>query len=290
MGAYLLKRRVGSGATCDVYLASRCAAGASDVVVKRLRPEFAANVDALALFLREAELLRRSAHPGIPRFVAVGEDDEGWHYLAMEHAPGTSLTDLLARGRGPVPLDAACGIAVQLCAALHHVHECASADGMLLGIVHRDVAPQNVIVADDGRVRLIDFGVAAVAGEGDAVPRGSVGAMAPEQIRGEPVDRRADVFAVGTLLYEMSVGVPPFGGSAIERMTATVERDVTPPSFRVAGYPSALEGVLLRALHRDRDRRTSSALDLARGVEAFCAGAGIVASPAAVGRWVLAAS
>lgn len=287
MGEYQLRRRLGSGALCDVYLASRAGdpPGAPDLVLKRSRPEHAANAEASALFLREVRLLPMFVHRGIPRFVAAGEDAAGGRYLVMEHAPGTSLAALLAPGRGPVPLDAACGIVLQLCDALHHVHECAA-----LGIVHRDVAPQNVIVADDGSVRLIDFGVATLAGDDDAVPRGSVGTMAPEQIRGELVDRRADVFSVGALMYEMSVGVPPFAGSVHERMTATVERDVTPPTDLVAGYPTALERVLLRALRRERDRRTATAAELARGVDAFCADAGIVASPAAVGRWVHGAS
>lgn len=283
MGAYHLRRRLGSGATCDVYLASRAAdpPGASDLVVKRFRPEHAENLEACALFLREAQLLPMFVHPGLPRFVAAGEDGSGGRYLVREYAPGASLAELLAARCGAVPLDAACGIVLQLCDALHHVHECAG-----LGIVHRDVAPQNVIVAADGHVRLIDLGVATVAGDDDATPRGSVGTMAPEQIRGEIVDRRADVFSVGAIMYEMSVGVPPFAGSVHERMTATVERDVTRPSARVAAYPDALEKVVLGALCRDRERRTASARELARGVDDFCARAEIVASPATVGRWV----
>jgi serine/threonine-protein kinase len=293
LGAYRLGRRIGSGALCDVFVAERIDAegsarepadAASDAVVKRLRAEHATSTEARGLLAREAELLRRLAHPAIPRLYAAA-DARGGCYLVMERAPGSSLADLLARERGAIPLDAACGIVVQLCDALHHVHACAGDDGAPLGVVHRDVTARNVIVASDGRVRLIDFGVARVGDTDDRVPRGSLGAMAPEQIRGEPVDARADVFALGVMLYELSVGEAPFVGDAIERMRATVERDAPRPSERVAGYASALEDVVLGALRRQRDARTASAALLGQRIEAFCAAAGIVASPAAVGRW-----
>ncbi len=286
-GAYRLISRIGSGAIAEVFLAAPVidGAGPARVALKRMAAHVEGNEEVRELFRREGELLGRFDHRGIPRLHAMGQVGAAW-YLALELAEGTRLDTLRAVAPSTaLPLDAACGIVLQLCAALHHAHESRAAAGSALGVVHRDVAPHNVIVASDGSLKLIDFGVAALAGAVDAVPRGSPGYMAPEQVLGDAVDRRADVFALGVLLYELTVGVPPFEGDALARMTGVVERDAAPPSRRLPEFSGALEAIVLDALRRRRDARIASAAELGDRLAAFCSDAGIVASPVAIGRW-----
>lgn len=285
LGGYRLARRLSAGATSEVYLAWP-EAGGDEVVVKCLQSHLAADPEAVRLLRREARVLARLRHPGVPALVA-SSDEGDVPYLVLERAPGASLATLrAARPAGePLPFDAACGIVLALGAALHHVHEARGEGGELLGLVHRDVAPDNVIVAPDGRVTLVDFGLASEAADVDRDPRGSPGHMAPEQVLGLPLDRRADLFALGVLLHELTVGANPFGVSAIERTTAVVERDAPKPSACRERYPALLEAVVLAALAREVERRPASVAAWTEQLLAACDEARLVAGAPAVAGW-----
>src|SRR4029079_3474231 len=152
----------------------------------------------------------------------------------------------------------------QLCDALHHAHERCDDEGRALRIVHRDVTPHNLMITPDGFAKLLDFGVARTAREeskGGSL-KGTLAYMAPEQVRGQRLDKRSDVFSVGVILYELTTGRRLFSGSEIDVMPAMLERDVTPPSVHVPGFPPELERILLTALSRDRTRRFPSAQHL----------------------------
>lgn len=288
VGGFRLVQRLAAGATSEVFLAlpSDGGTGRDPVVVKRLHSRFASDPDAVQWLRREADVLARLHHSSVPALLHTGEEG-GAPYLVLERAPGASLSALLAREptRRPLPVGAACGIAVQLGSALHHLHELRGSHGELLGAVHRDVAPDNVLVASDGRVTLVDFGLVAMAADLDTRPRGSPGHMAPEQVLGRAVDRRADVFALGVLFYELSVGRNPYGATAVARTTAVVERDAPPPSSLLAGYPPALDAIVLAALDRDVERRPATAADWVARLEAYCEQAGLCAELSTVAAW-----
>ena len=207
----------------------------------------------------------------------------------MEYVPGPTLRALLDRlddagERMPVPLVA--HVAAQVADALDYAHRERDARGRPLLLVHRDVSPANVLLGFDGSVRLIDFGIAqaAISTRGpDAVLRGKFGYMSPEQVRGLPVDRRADVFALGAVLHEMLAGERLFTGpSELAVLEKVRSAEARPPSERNAAVPPALDAVVLRALAREPDARWSWAGDLRDALRPFEAG------PPAGGRPALA--
>src|SRR5262249_29295819 len=154
-----------------------------------------------------------------------------------------------------------------------YAHEKAGPDGGALGIVHRDVSPTNVLVSYDGAVKLVDFGIAR-AGAGPSTSgglKGKVAYMSPEQCRGKVgLDRRSDVFSVGTILYELTTGQMPFTDETeYGVLNQIVNRDAEPPSKVVKGYPPALEAIVMRALAREPDKRYATALDLQHALEDF---------------------
>jgi serine/threonine-protein kinase len=207
--------------------------------------------------------------------------------MAMDYVPGTDLRALLGhlrqrRERLPVPLT--CWIGARVAEALDHAHRASGADGAPLQVVHRDLSPANVLLGFDGGVRVIDFGVASAAfrvhREGTAL-RGKYGYLSPEQVRGLPVDRRADLFSLGALLHEALAGERLFRGpsdlAVLERVRSA---EVRPPSLRNPAVPAALDAVVLTALAREAADRQPWAAALAEALRPFAAGAG----PAALAR------
>jgi serine/threonine-protein kinase len=261
------------------------------VVIKRLFPHYAEHEHALRMFQDEARLLAELSHPNIPQVYDLGHADGYW-YLAMEHVGGVTLTDLCrtaAKLQRPMPLAVAIGIVSQVCMALHHAHERRDREGRALRVVHRDVTPHNIVISLDAVVKVLDFGVAQTAARVDTdagAVRGTYAYMGPEQVRGRPLDKRADVFALGVILYELTTGRRLFRGSDVEIMTAIVERDVTPPSRHLPNYPPELEQIVLQALQRDRSKRTASAAHLALALDQFCMRHGLAIGSLVVSQYV----
>lgn len=261
-----------------------------DVVIKRLFAHYAEHEHALRMFQDEARLLTELSHPNIPQVYDLGYSDGHW-FLAMEHVGGTSLAELCAAAtntRLPMPLAVGIGITAQICAALHHAHERRDRQGRPLRIVHRDVTPYNIMISPDAVVKVLDFGVAQTSARLDTdvgAVRGTYAYMAPEQVRGLPLDRRADVFALGINLYELTTGQRLFRGSDVEAMTAIVERDVPPPSTIRPNYPPELEAIVMKALQRDPDARTPSAAHLAHSLDEFCMQHGLLTGPLVVAQY-----
>jgi serine/threonine protein kinase len=280
----------------EVYLA--VAEGLSGfekrVVIKRLMRQHARNPELVAMFLDEARLCAVLRHPHIAEVYDVGHED-GDYFFAMEHVAGRDLGDLLAAAHGaPLPLPEALAIAKAVAEGLHHAHEQRDGDGRLMEIVHRDVSPSNVLVGRAGDVKLIDFGVAKWATQRTetrhGVLKGKCAYMSPEQCRAEPLDRRSDVFSLGVLLYEITTGRRPFeGANDFEVMTAVVRGLPAPPSRGSAGYPLALETLILRALAPDRADRPATALALADDLAALAAAQGLTSTPAAIAHLLAAA-
>lgn len=293
IGRYELLHKIAAGGMAEIFLARQWGQGGffRDAVIKRLFPHYAEHEHALRMFQDEARLLAELSHPNIPQVFDLGYADGYW-YLAMEHVAGWSLADLCrAAGRAnkPLPQGVALGIIGQVCHALHHAHERLDREGNALRIVHRDVTPQNIMVTTDAVVKMLDFGVAQTAArvESDAgVVRGTYSYMAPEQVRGKPLDKRADVFALGINLYELTTGRRLFKGSDIEAMTAVVEKDIPPPSSIVPDYPDDLEHIVMAALERDRSKRSASVAHMGRSLDQFCLRYGLLSGPFVIAQYV----
>lgn len=293
LGHYELVRKIAAGGMAEIFLARHWGAGGffRDVVIKRLFRHLAENPTQLRMFQDEARLLAALSHPNIPQVYEVGHADGFW-FIAMEHVDGPTVADAVQHGvrNGfPMPLPVAIGVVMQTCEALHHAHERTDRARRPLRIVHRDVTPQNLMLTRDGVAKLMDFGIASTAARKDTeagVVRGTFSYMAPEQIRARPLDKRADVFALGVILYELTTGSRLFRGSDVQIMTQVVEHDVPPPSSRVPDYPADLEQIVLHALARDRSRRVPSTAHFAQRLEELAQRNGILVGPRAVARWV----
>ena len=210
-------------------------------------------------FRREEELALRLDHPGLVR-ARPPRREKSRVYLVLEYVPGRSLSQVV-REDGPLPPMQAVAIARETCDALAYLHA--------QGIVHRDVKPDNVLHGPDGHVKLLDLGIAHVgtarklALSGLSASIGTPDYMAPEQLRGRPGDQRADVYALGTTLYELVTGRLPYPGADAEaRLRAKRLGDPTPPSAHVPGLAPALEVVILRAIEPDPEHRYARAVDL----------------------------
>jgi serine/threonine-protein kinase len=237
------------------------------------------------MFLQEASLASRIQHPNVAATLDLGEED-GVLYMVMEWVDGEPLAAILkeARHQDPVPLDIAVNLIGQACQGLHSAHELCDDDGVPLGIVHRDISPQNVLVTRGGTVKLVDFGIAkatnGVTGRTSiGEVKGKFAYMAPEQIRGEPVDRRSDIFSIGILLYLLTTGQHPYKAATtahtIHRLCS--KEPVINPAEWVQNYPRALAQVVLKALNKHQNARFADARELfealARAVpQAFQAG------------------
>src|SRR6478609_2122263 len=206
LGRYRLIAEIGRGGMAEVYLALlEGDLGFNKLLVlKRIRPELAEDPEMMAMFLDEARLSARLHHANVVETHEVAQED-GHTFMVMEYLEGQSLHRILHRLRrhGGLPKAMHFQILADMLAGLHHAHELSDWDETPLGVVHRDVTPQNVFVTYDGRVKVVDFGIAKVRGASSetraGVVKGKVAYMAPEQARGEPVDRRTDIFAAGVM-------------------------------------------------------------------------------------------
>ena len=271
-GPYLLDRRVGAGGMAEVFAARRVhAAGLEQrLVIKRLLPRFADRPEQVAMFLDEVRVSSVLCHPNIAQVHDFGEVDGAW-FLALEQVDGPDLRTLLralAEEGEPLPVQLALYIVHEVLAALEHAHV-AHLDGRPLGIVHRDVCPANVMVSRQGRVKLVDFGVACSA-LGDSTRgavQGHVAYMSPEQLSGRLVDPRSDLFSVGVMLHELLTGRRLFRGEdAAASARLVLGRPIAPPSDLAAQAPPELDALVLRALARDPAARFPDAQGFRRAL------------------------
>ena len=234
------------------------------------------------VLLDEARLAAQVQHRGVCTIHAFEIDEQlGIPYLVMDFSDGGSLYELLeaCAGHRLEPL-LAVSIAAQLCDALQVAHDLCDEHGALLGVVHRDVSPQNILISASGHVQLTDFGVAKARGRLHAPTatgeiKGKLSYMAPEQVTQRDVDRRADVFALGCVLYEATVGERPFhGNDAVATLYQLLEQPLILPSARLPGYPKELEDIVRKALERDLTLRYQSAEELGSALSLWIASQG----------------
>jgi serine/threonine protein kinase len=292
-GNYELLGLLGSGGMADVYLARHVAIPDRMVALKILSASRVGDDDAHALLRAEVHVTQLCAHPSIPAVLDTGIADER-PFVVLEHVDGCDLRELLTATAAPLSFDAAVAIVVAAAAGLDHAHHRLDHDGAPLGLVHRDVSLSNVMVDRDGAVKVIDFGIAstrrrpATAATGRV--RGKASYMAPEQCAGEVVDARADVFALGVVLYELACGTPCFvGNSDHERMLATVRGDYVSPRQVRADLPADLEAVIAIALATDSSERFASCAAFANALASVARRHGWHLGAASVARAIDAA-
>ena len=271
LGRYELLRPLARGGMAEVFLARRRAAGVEKwLVVKRMRPERAGDARFLDLFVREARLSMSLAHQNIVPVFDFGRIDDQV-FLAMERVEGRDLGSSLAKAAPLAPLCAAF-VAAECCQALDYAHLRRGPDGHALGIVHRDVTPRNVLLSWSGEVKLTDFGIAALAGDDSSKVIGTPAYMAPEQARGEPVDVRADVYAVGLILREALTGARARRGEDRESTLAAArsgELDAWPSAIASSASVAPLVAIADRATAAEPSARYADARAMLAALDAY---------------------
>jgi serine/threonine-protein kinase len=286
-GRYQLLYRFASGGMASIYLGRFPGPDGFEklVAIKRIHEHLTTLPQFVAMFKDEARLAARIAHPNVVQVLELGLCN-GTHFIAMEYVEGESLTALLRRKRIPYPV--AARIIADALAGLHAAHELKNAKGELLHLVHRDLSPSNILVSYEGAVKVVDFGVARARGNLSITDAGTVKGkfayMSPEQVKNLPLDRRSDLFSMGTLLYESSVHRRLFHADNEAATVAKIlECDVPPPRSVREDYPQKLEAIVKRALSKLPGERYPNAKEMQLALEEYIFSSGAPVLPSTVG-------
>ncbi|MCC7384945.1 MAG: serine/threonine protein kinase [Deltaproteobacteria bacterium] len=279
LGRYALVRKLGTGGMGEVWLARDVEAGGRPVAIKRILSHLAFDPRAAQMFLDEARIASQLDHPNVVKVLDVG-CVEGWHYLAMEYVLGENLARIIDRAkrrRLPVPTVLAARIVAEAAKGAHHAHTRKDATGRPLEIIHRDMTPPNIMVTDEGDVMVLDFGIAKavdrVARTQAGSVKGKVEYLSPEQILGEKIDARADIFSLGAVLFELATQRKLFAReSMVATLNAVTECRVPLPSKIAPHVDPRIDEIVLRATRRDRNERFQSALEMREALLEFMRG------------------
>ena len=270
-------RRLGAGGMAEVFLAKKRGAEGTFklLVVKRVLPAHGASRRFRSMFVEEAHLATRLNHPNIVQVYEFSDHGEDGLLLSMEYVEGFDLGKLMAAAKqkgSKIPPYVAAFIVSEAAKGLHYAHERRDEGGVPLAIVHRDVSPQNVLLSYEGVVKIADFGIASanLFREEPGVLKGKFGYMSPEQARGEKVDRRSDIYALGVVFYELLALRSPYGKNEKPEDEALLEAvrsgAFLPPSNHNPDVPSELEAIVLRALAKKREDRFQTARDMSGAI------------------------
>jgi len=270
-GKYLLLERIAVGGMAEVFVAKAFGVEGFErlLAIKKILPTMGEDAEFISMFVDEARIAVQLSHANIVQVLELGKHDENL-YISMEYISGRDLRQLIERFRKrqqPMPIPQACLIVAEVCEALDYAHRKRDANGRPLGIVHRDVSPQNVLVSFEGEVKLIDFGIAKAESRLQktqaGILKGKFSYMSPEQVKGQPIDGRSDVFACGILLWELICGEKLFTGDSDFAVLEKVRNGIVPaPRSVTRTCPEALEKVILKALANDPVQRYQSASEL----------------------------
>jgi serine/threonine protein kinase len=279
-GRYILQEHLASGGMAEIFLARLAGEGGftKELVLKILQQRYADNPQVVQMFVDEARLGAELRHPSIVDIYEAGEEG-GLRFIAMEYIEGRTLTELATRAfevSHPLPISHAVHILAQVAEGLSYLQ---GGVGVNMhgrspppGVVHRDISPPNLIVSYAGATKIIDFGIAragpSVAVESGARP-GKLSYMSPEQAQGLPLDGRSDIFSLGTILYELTLGRRLWRGAPETVMRRIVHEDPEPPTFVSRSYPPTLERIVLRALAKRPADRYPVAGEMARDLDVF---------------------
>ena len=277
-GKYLLLERVNVGGMAEVFKAKTFGVAGFEriIAIKRILPTLVEDEDFIRMFIDEARIAVQLNHANIIQIYELGKHGEHY-YIAMEYLASKDLRAILDRQRMNaqlMPIPQAAYIVSKICEGLDYAHRRRDPTGQPMNIVHRDVSPQNILISYEGEVKVIDFGIAKAANRASkteaGVLKGKFGYMSPEQVRGLPIDRRSDIFAVGVLLYEMVTGERLFIG---ESDFSTLERvrnaEVAPPTTFNKKISPELEQIIMRSLAREVEDRYTYASEFAEDLQRF---------------------
>jgi phosphate/phosphite/phosphonate ABC transporter binding protein len=278
IGQYQEVARLAVGGMAEIFLAVSGGSLERLVVIKRLLPQHADDPDRVEMFRREARYLAGLEHPNVVRIHELGDDGD-LPYLVLEYIEGLtarSILGLLEREDLVLPIPALVSLGAQACAGLHAAHELRDLDGTPVGLIHRDISPDNLMVGAGGLVTVLDFGIAtsfdrrSMTAVGSV--RGKVGYLSPEQCRGEPLDRRSDVFSLGTVLWELTTGRRLFEREGdLATLEAITAGGAPAPSALRGDVPPSLDTALARALAVDPAERFRDAAELRQALLAVLA-------------------
>jgi serine/threonine-protein kinase len=277
LGRYELLLPIAKGGMAQVWAARlRGSRGFQKLVaIKTILPDVLDNTRMERMFLEEAQLASQIHHPNVVSTLELGEQD-GTLYLVMDWVDGEPLNQVMNKAleQGGLPLPIAVNLIGQACQGLFAAHELGDDSGSLLGVVHRDVSPQNLLIGFSGTAKLVDFGIAKATARSSGLTqqgelKGKFAFMAPEQVRGQAMDCRTDLFALGILLYAITTGKHPFRGNHPGETVQNIcsDKPPTPPSELLPDYPIELEAVVMRALSKDPAGRFANANEMLAALE-----------------------
>lgn len=292
---YRILGRIATGGMAEIYLARMLTSAGieREVVLKRLMPELQTDQEFVQMFYDEARIASQMRHPNIVQIYELGELD-GSLFISMELLRGVNLRDLLARVHNrdeQVPVPIAIRIACGAAEALSYAHRFTDAGGRLLNVVHRDVSPQNIILTYDGTVKLVDFGVAKAEGRihqtRAGLIKGKFAYMSPEQISGQKIDGRSDLFALAEVFYELLLKRHPFyAATDMEVLRSILDVDPPHPLSLDSGFPAELATILVRGLQKNPGDRFPNAAAMHDALEAFLQAQRTPATTIMLGRYV----
>ncbi|QDG49950.1 hypothetical protein FIV42_04110 [Persicimonas caeni] len=275
LGKYELVTKLATGGMAELFLArERGLAGLERlVVIKRILPHLADDPSFIDMFLREARIIARLNHPNVVQIFELGEEN-GDYYIAMEYIHGSTVREmqvLAERDGTSLPVQVALSVVDQACRGLHAAHELRDLEGSPLELIHRDVSPHNLMCTTEGFVKVLDFGVAKASQGVEATHsghlKGKFAYMSPEQCKGLKLDRRADIFALGIVLWEALTDRRLFKREKdLDMMRAVVQEQPEPPSTYNPAVPDVVDRVVLKALVKDRDQRYQTAEQMRRAL------------------------
>ena len=276
-GRFRLTGRIGVGGMAEVFRAVvRGPQGwERELVVKRILPQLSGNAEFTKMFIREAKISALLVHPNIVQTFEFGEA-EGTYFIAMEGVDGVTLREALTKlrkGQRAMPFMVVADIAKQVCTGLDYAHTLTGPDGAPLEIVHQDVSPTNIMLAFNGTVKILDFGIARAASFAEeeakkGLIKGKVAYLAPEQVNMQPFDHRIDLFALGVVMHEMMTGVRLFQAkNDVAKMRQLLAAPIPPPSSVNAAVPRELDRIVMKALEVDPTQRYQSATAMANDLE-----------------------
>ncbi|MBW1808699.1 MAG: protein kinase [Deltaproteobacteria bacterium] len=283
-GKYYLIEWVATGGMAELFRAKLYGAGGfeKDLAIKKVLPQLATDDAFVQMFMDEAMITVTLSHGNIVSVLDFGEMD-GDYYLVMEFVDGVDLQSVIKKSQemsSPIPSSIAGYIALQVCRGLDYAHRKVGADGNPLLIVHRDISPQNILISFEGEVKIVDFGIARAASRITStqagVVKGKLAYMSPEQIAGEIVDRRADVYSAGIFLYEMLTNSRPFEGSTPQETMALITRGAyEKPHKRNKKVDKKLSAVVRKSLERNPKKRYLTAGEMAADLSSYLHRAGL---------------
>jgi serine/threonine-protein kinase len=295
VGRYRILSELGRGGMSNVFLAVASGPGGVNklVVLKALLPDLSTEPYALAMFLDEARLAAQLNHPNVVQTYEVGTEGDR-HVIVMEYLEGQSLsatTRRAAHAGSPLPLALHLRIIINALEGLHYAHELRAYEGAPLQLVHRDISPQNIFVTYDGQVKVLDFGIAKATSSSThtatGIVKGKIAYMAPEQIIGDPVDRRADVYSVGCMLWAAATGDKLWKDTPdVHIMRRAINGDIPSPQSVSPGCDDELNRIVLKALANEPTNRYATALELQQDLEHYVESFTIAAKQKEIARYV----